>query len=160
MFKNVLVEVDGRPTGRDAIALATRLLDPQGKLTLAHVHEDLMSPVHTVAPGVIKTAREVSLELLERERSQANVAGEIISLVSGSPGAALHQHAEEQQADLIERRRQEPSAPKPSACASGRSSRLTSSSRPTRECSAPSAGLRPRAPASRWRRHNKLSVCP
>ncbi len=101
MFKNVLVGVDGRPTGRDAIALATRLLDPQGKLTFAHVHEDLQSPVHTVAPGVMKTEREVSLELLERERSETKVTAEIISLVSGSPGAALHQQAEEQQADLI-----------------------------------------------------------
>lgn len=28
MFQNVLVGVDGRPTGRDAIALARRLGDP------------------------------------------------------------------------------------------------------------------------------------
>jgi hypothetical protein len=28
MFKNVLVGVDGRPNGRDAIALAHRLTDP------------------------------------------------------------------------------------------------------------------------------------
>lgn len=101
MFKNVLVGVDGRPTGSDAIALATHLLDPQGKLTLAHVHEDLQTPVHTEAPGVLKTERQVSQELLERERSKANLSAEIISLVSGSPGAALHQQAEEQHADLI-----------------------------------------------------------
>ena len=43
MFKNVLVGVDGRPTGRDAIALATRLLDPEGKLTLANVHSDVLA---------------------------------------------------------------------------------------------------------------------
>jgi nucleotide-binding universal stress UspA family protein len=101
MFKNVLVGVDGRPTRRDGIALATRLLDPQGKLTLAHVHEDLQSPLHAAAPRVIETEREASQELLERERSETNVTAEIISLVSGSPGAALHQQAEEQHADLI-----------------------------------------------------------
>ena len=39
MFKNVLVGVDGRPNGRDAIALASQLADPDGKLTLAHVHQ-------------------------------------------------------------------------------------------------------------------------
>ena len=30
MFKNVLVGVDGRPNGRDAIARASRLADPDG----------------------------------------------------------------------------------------------------------------------------------
>lgn len=38
MFKSVLVGVEGRPNGRDAIALVTRLGDAGGKLTLAHVH--------------------------------------------------------------------------------------------------------------------------
>jgi hypothetical protein len=33
MFKNVLVGVDGRANGRDAIALAARLVDPDGTLT-------------------------------------------------------------------------------------------------------------------------------
>ena len=30
MFKNVLVGVDGSPNGRDAIALASQLIDPDG----------------------------------------------------------------------------------------------------------------------------------
>ena len=38
MFENVLVGVDGRPTGRDAITLASQLRHEGGKLTLAHVH--------------------------------------------------------------------------------------------------------------------------
>src|SRR5580704_6715625 len=37
MFRNVLVGVDGSSNGRDGIALASRLLDQSGKLTLAHV---------------------------------------------------------------------------------------------------------------------------
>ncbi|MGA7705826.1 MAG: universal stress protein, partial [Solirubrobacteraceae bacterium] len=73
MFKNVLVGVDGRPTGRDAIALATRLLDPEGKLTLAHVHSDLLSPLHAAAPGMIEGERKASHELLESERADAQV---------------------------------------------------------------------------------------
>ena len=40
MFKNVLVGVDGRENGRDAIALASDLIDPGGRLTLANVHRD------------------------------------------------------------------------------------------------------------------------
>ena len=43
MFKNVLVGVDGSPNGRDAIALASQLIDPDGKLTLAHVHQGEMA---------------------------------------------------------------------------------------------------------------------
>ncbi len=31
MFQNVLVGVDGRPNGRDAIALASRLIAPRRK---------------------------------------------------------------------------------------------------------------------------------
>jgi hypothetical protein len=31
MFKNVLVGVVGRPGGRDAVALASRLVDPDGR---------------------------------------------------------------------------------------------------------------------------------
>jgi hypothetical protein len=36
MFRNVLAGVDGRPTGWDAIALARRVVDPDGVLTDAH----------------------------------------------------------------------------------------------------------------------------
>jgi hypothetical protein len=38
MFENVLVGVDGRPTGRDAIALARRLAAADRALTLAHAY--------------------------------------------------------------------------------------------------------------------------
>ena len=50
MFKNVLVGVDGRPNGRDAIALASRLTDPDGKLTLAHVHSGELRVSHAISP--------------------------------------------------------------------------------------------------------------
>jgi nucleotide-binding universal stress UspA family protein len=48
MFKNVLVGVDGRPNGRDAIALATRLSNAGGKLTLAHVHHGRLAKLSDV----------------------------------------------------------------------------------------------------------------
>ena len=50
MFNNVLVGVDGRPHGRDAIVLASRLKDPDGKLTLAHVHAAGCVPPARSAP--------------------------------------------------------------------------------------------------------------
>ncbi len=101
MFKNVLVGVDGRPTGRDAIALAARLADPAGKLTLAHVHGEELRLPHSLTPEAIGAAREVSEQLLERERAETGVEAELLSVVSRSPGRGLHSQAEEQQADLL-----------------------------------------------------------
>jgi nucleotide-binding universal stress UspA family protein len=101
MFQNVLVGVDGRPNGRDAIALASRLIDPDGKLTLAHVHPGELRPSHAVSPGLIREERAASDELLERERVAADVSAELISVVAYSPGSGLHRQAEEQNADLL-----------------------------------------------------------
>ena len=44
MFQNMLVGVDGRPGGRDAIALALRLIEPEAKPTLVHVRPGALSP--------------------------------------------------------------------------------------------------------------------
>ena len=82
--------VDGTPNGRDAIALAGRLIDPDGKLTLAHVHSG-------------ETAEDLAdcEELLEQERTSAGVAGEPLGVIGASPGRGLHQTAEELGADLL-----------------------------------------------------------
>jgi hypothetical protein len=61
----VLVGVDGRPNGRDAIALASRLTCPDGKLTLAHVHSGRLRPSHAITPGLVTEEREASEKLLE-----------------------------------------------------------------------------------------------
>jgi len=90
MFENVLVGVDGRPNGRDAIALAGRLVDPGGRLTLAHVHR-----------GEVAEEREGSLELLERERAASGVEAELVSVASARPGRGRHEQAEELDADLL-----------------------------------------------------------
>jgi nucleotide-binding universal stress UspA family protein len=101
MFKNVLVGVDGRPNGRDAIALASLLTGPDGKLTLAHVHTGDLRPSHAIAPGLVREEREASYELLEAERAAADVKADLVSVVSMSPGRGLHERAEEQNADVI-----------------------------------------------------------
>lgn len=101
MFKNVLVGVDGRAGGRDAIALASKLTNPDGKLTLAHVHTGDLRPSHAIAPGLVREEREASHKLLEQERAAADVKAELTSIVSMSPGRGLHEQAEEQNADLI-----------------------------------------------------------
>jgi nucleotide-binding universal stress UspA family protein len=101
MFKNVLVGVDGRPTGRDAIALASRLIAGDGKMTLAHVHSGQLRPSRAIAPGMVREEREASEKLLEGERAAAEVNADLISVVALSPGGGLHQQAEDQSADLL-----------------------------------------------------------
>ena len=101
MFKNVLVGVDGSTNGRDAIALASRLIDPDGKMTLGHVHSGNLHPLHAVSPGVVDEEREASEKLLESERTEAEVTADLVSIVASSPGAGIHAQAEEQGADLI-----------------------------------------------------------
>ncbi len=101
MFKNVLVGVDGRPAGRDAIALASHLTAPDGKLTLANVHGGELHPIHAVTQGSGEAEHDGSHKLLEVERAAAGIDAELVSVVSVSPGRGLHQQAEDQHADLL-----------------------------------------------------------
>jgi nucleotide-binding universal stress UspA family protein len=101
MFKNVLVGIDGRANGRDAVALASRLADPAGKLTLAHVHPGELHPLHAITPGLLAEERIASEKLLESERDAAEIKAELVSIVAASPGGGLHRQADEQGADLI-----------------------------------------------------------
>ncbi len=101
MFENVIVGVDGRPNGRDAIALGSRLLGAEGKLTLANVQGGAFNPTHASTPGRLTEEREASCEMLERERADAEVQAELVSYVASSPGRGLHDLAEQQRADLL-----------------------------------------------------------
>jgi nucleotide-binding universal stress UspA family protein len=101
MFKNVIVGVDGRPSGRDAIALAARLTHPDGTLTLGHVHGGELDPLHAVTPGLLKEEREACEKLLEQERRSTGVSAELSTIVAMAAGRGLHVWAEEHHADLL-----------------------------------------------------------
>jgi nucleotide-binding universal stress UspA family protein len=103
MFENVIVGVDGRQTGRDAIELARRLVSPDGKLMLANVHSGELVPINAVTPGLIADERGNSHELLQRERVESDLDAdiELVSCVALSPGRGLHDLAEERGADLL-----------------------------------------------------------
>lgn len=102
MFKNVLVGVDGRPGGRDAVLLATRLLADDGHLTLVHVHGGAPRSPHTTIPAVATDAGKEALALLERERDATEApTAELLPFCASSPGHGLHVLAEQRQADLI-----------------------------------------------------------
>jgi len=103
MFGNVLIGVDGRPGGRDAIALARGLADPGARVNLAHVYVGA-SPggvgrrlVHTSDHGW----REGSLRLLEAERDTAGVDAGVIAVAARSVGHGLHRLADDTLADLL-----------------------------------------------------------
>ncbi len=101
MFENVLVGVDGQAGGRDAVALAAQLLGPNGRMTLAHVRQGELNPLHALTPKLIDAERAASEQLLEVERSAAGLDAELVSIVGLSAGRALHERAESQQADLL-----------------------------------------------------------
>ena len=101
MFQNVLVGVHGRPNSPDAIALALRLMDSRGQLTLAHVHPGALRPSRAVTPGMVAEECEASERLLEEARAAAGVTARLESVVALSPSRGLHEQAELQAADLI-----------------------------------------------------------
>ncbi|HSS32650.1 MAG TPA: universal stress protein [Solirubrobacterales bacterium] len=98
MFKNVIVGVDGRGGGRDAAALAHRLLDPRGELTLVHVH---LETTAVIVHEFDSAAQEEARHLLESEREAAGGAAEVASIGGTSVAVGLHRYAEEHGADLL-----------------------------------------------------------
>ncbi len=101
MFKNVLVGVDCRPSGRDAIALAKRLVEPHGAITLAHVYSGSYTPSRPISPGVVREEGQAAGERLEAERREADIEAELVTIQAPTPGRGLHELAEEQHADLL-----------------------------------------------------------
>ncbi len=90
MFRNVLVGVDGRPFGRDAVALARRLSEPDARLTLAFVQA-----------GSLTENVEDSTKLLQEERRAAGIEAELTAVLAVSPGRGLHEEAERAGVDLL-----------------------------------------------------------
>jgi nucleotide-binding universal stress UspA family protein len=101
MFENVLVGVDGRSNGRDAIALARQLADRDARLTLAHVRDGQLHPSQATAPGMLGDRRAVSQSMLEEERATAAVDAQVVSVGALNPGRGLHEQAESRGADLL-----------------------------------------------------------
>jgi nucleotide-binding universal stress UspA family protein len=97
-FGNVLVGVDGTPTGLDAIALGARLCSRGGRLTLGNIVLTT-SPTYRnfFATPVWSTRRE----MLERERDAIGVVAELTGMFAPSVGSGLHQLGTDCGADLL-----------------------------------------------------------
>ena len=102
MFTNVLVGVDGRPGGRDAIALAQLLAAPAADLTLAHVYGGAWM-LGRAGALLLVGEREYSEQLLARaaEVTAASRPALTVSWPSRSVGRGLHELAEQRAADLL-----------------------------------------------------------
>lgn len=100
MFRNVLVGVDGRSGGRDAIALAKQLAAPDAVITLAHIYgEDLL--IGRGGSLTVITERAQAQVLLERERDSASLDAQLVASCEHRVGRGLHLLAERLSADLL-----------------------------------------------------------
>lgn len=101
MFNKVLVGVDGRSGGRDAVALGRKLTAPAGKLTLAHVYRDQGNPrirgYDEDEAAQITRARY----LLEAASHHGRVDAQLRWTGASSPGRGLHRLTETVNADLL-----------------------------------------------------------
>ena len=100
MFRHAIVGVDGRPSGRDAVALARLLVASQERvrLTLAYVYR--LAPIDG-ASAFADTVRDDWTRLLEGERDATGVDAELLSVAASSVGRGLHHLAETHDADLL-----------------------------------------------------------
>src|SRR5256885_14983208 len=101
MFKKIVVGVDGREGGRDAVALAKLLVAATGELTLAHV---VRGDAHADrgARGAYDLPEEERAEaLLETVRQETGVEAHLRWRGSSSVGRGLHELCELIGADLV-----------------------------------------------------------
>jgi nucleotide-binding universal stress UspA family protein len=96
-FEDLIVGVDGRPGGRDAIALAKRLVAPSGRITLVHIYRsDSM-----LGRGATPLERQEAEALVSRERETADLDADVVIHGDISAGGGLLSVAEQKAADLV-----------------------------------------------------------
>jgi nucleotide-binding universal stress UspA family protein len=97
MFTRVLVAVDGRAGGRDAIALAQQLVTSTSRLVLANVYGTSAMRGAAGAGGEAEDAHH----LLTRARQDHGLECRIVIRLDSSPGRGLHRLAQHERADLL-----------------------------------------------------------
>jgi nucleotide-binding universal stress UspA family protein len=99
MFDNVVVGVDGRPGGDDAVALARQLAAPHARVTLANIYGSTTWP-----PGsgglFLEEQRTEARAFLARERDRWPGAATVCAAAS-TVGRGLHELAAHRRADLL-----------------------------------------------------------
>lgn len=101
MFTNVVVAVADRETGADAVALAKRLSEAGGRLTLGHVYFGDERLWRGTSAEYDRVERETATEMLGDVRTAAGVDAEFKVVGAGSVGHGVHMIAEAAGADLL-----------------------------------------------------------
>ena len=101
MFKNIIVGVDDREGGRDAIALAEVLAAAGDEVTLVYVYRGDPHAWHGSVGVFDADARERAREVLEKARAGAGFEADLRWRGSPSAGRGLHEMAEVIGADLL-----------------------------------------------------------
>jgi hypothetical protein len=100
MFEKVLVGVDERQGGVDAIALAKQLAGSKAEFTLAHVCKLGPGP-GGVMGWALESALDAARLLLERKREEASIDAELAVSAASSIAGGLRDLAEDRGADLL-----------------------------------------------------------
>ena len=102
MFQTIIVGIDGREGGRDALALAASLQRGLGSdLVAAHAFP-YDHHLGRASDGDLETVMHGdAMQTLEGELEGAGVDARPIAVPDSSPGRALHRVAEREDADLI-----------------------------------------------------------
>ena len=101
MFKQIVVGVDGRAGGRDAIALAKLLVAAGGELTLAHVVPGDAHASRGASAAYEAPEAERAEALLETMREETGVEAHLRWRGSSSVGRGLHELCGLSGADLV-----------------------------------------------------------
>ncbi len=101
MFKQIVVGVDGREGGRDAVALARLLVAAGGELTLAYVVPGDADAFHGTSAVYEAPEGERAEALLETVRDQAGVEAHLRWRGASSVGRGLHELCDAIGADLL-----------------------------------------------------------
>lgn len=99
MFSNVLVGVDGMEGGRDAIALARRLVASDARITLAHIYRDFL--LGRAGAPLLPAQHQDAERLLAHERELASVKAETVACLAPSVGRGLHGLARREGSELL-----------------------------------------------------------
>jgi nucleotide-binding universal stress UspA family protein len=101
MFKQIVVGVDGREGGDDAVALAKLIVAEDGQLTLAHVFGGDAHAHRGAGAAYAVSEGERAAALLETVREQAGVEAHLRWRGSSSVGRGLHEFCDVVGADLL-----------------------------------------------------------
>jgi len=101
MFNTVIVGIDGKPGGRDALALARHLSGPDASLSLAYVYQGDAVPARGSSGAFEVTERDRGHALLETARREAGIEAGLLTGAAPSVGRGLHELVEREHADLL-----------------------------------------------------------